>query len=319
MTPPYISIVVSSYKPGVRCINNSIRLKEIADNLKNDVEIIYLFNGSQGLNKKILDAITDNLSPCKNAKVIKYSENIGVGLAYQNLCEQASGKFIYCLADDDLISLNNAKKILSFLKKNYDIDLMHQLIDDETYTENHLFCGIHSKETSNYNSAFAYICHRYGALSGQVFSKAHFLEKKLDWKIPIYPWVGLAFEAYGKKIAIFDPVDRINVDPGPPAHKRFNDKVQRPYDYGFNERFAYRTGANLEVSAIFSYLTINWIGKIIKNINGVDADLAKKVSNSLRDSNNQGLFGIYQLSKFKLTYFSTTESFIGFWKWRTKR
>ena len=318
-TNPYISIIISCYRPSKKAIVNSRIIGEIAKEISNEIEVIYLFNGLDEPKAGTINAISDNLSAYGNCIIMSCSENIGVGPAYQKLCEKATGKYIYCLTDDDLLSLNNVKNTLNFLKQNKDIFIVHQLVNDPSYEESHLFCGVHEKSSRCYNTAFAYICFRYGCLPGSIFLRSLYSEKLRDWEGKIYPWPEIAFDAYGENIALFDPIERITIDKGVPAHERFNDRVTRGYDYGFNERFAHRLGSKMEVKAVYAYLLINWMARITLRINKVDKKLAKKVVCNLRGANDRRLVGFYYLFRFRLAFLSTLESLVGFWFWRSKR
>jgi len=292
---------------------------KIAKKLNHEIEIIYLFNGLDEGYADIRKSISYNLSAHDNCSVMSCSENVGVGPGYQRLCKKAKGKYIYCLTDNDQISFNNVKNTLDFLKKNKEISIMHQLVNDYYYEESQLFCGVHEVKSRSYNTAFAYLCFRYGSLPGIVFSRALFLKKPRNWEEKIYPWPEIAFDAYGENIALFDPIERITIDKGAPAHERFNDRVKRGYDYGFNERYAHRLGAKMEVKAVYAYLLLNWIARVTLRINKVDKNLAKKVVRTLRGPNDRRLVGFYYLFRFRLAFLSTLESLVGFWFWRSKR
>jgi hypothetical protein len=319
MTSPYISLIIACYQPSNNSILNSIQIGNFNEKIIKDIEVIYLFNGLDKSFEDTRNKISKNLLQYKNCKIISSENNLGVGLGYQTLCEKASGKYIYCLTDDDLISNSNIMNTLDFLKANNDVNIVHQLLDDKNYEESRLFCGIHNMTSKTYNSAFAYICFRYGALPGTIFLRSLFLKKNRNWKDKLYPWIELAFEAYGNKISIFDPIDRIIVDPGAPAHQRFNDRVKRDFDYGFNERFSYSLYAAQDVRSIYAYLTINWISKIIFTIKKTDKNLAKKVSKALIVSNRLNLALIYFLAPFRIGFILNPLSLLGFWKWRKKR
>ena len=319
MTNPFITLVISCYLPSEKSVENSRRLRRFSSLIEEELEVLYLFNGLTDAHKNIRNRISKNLCNYKNCKIISSKENLGVGLGYQKLCEAAVGKYIFCLTDDDLITPNNLINTIKFLKQNHDIEVAHQLLSDTNYNESQLHCGIHSLKSPNYDTAFAYLCFRYGALPGTIFSRSIFFNKQRNWKNKLYPWIEIAFEAFGKKIAIFDPIERIIIEPGAPAHKRFNDRVKRDYDYGFNERFSYGLKAKWEVKVVYIYLIINWISKIILTIGKIDKNLARKVSRSLRSPYHKRISFLYFLAPFRIGFFINTHSLLGFLIWRKKR
>ena len=314
MTDRFLSLIVSCYLPSETSVQVAQELSKILGSYPEELELVYLWNGITDEHAKIRHEITSCLGYHQNCKIIDRYENVGVGEGYKILCDEAVGRYIYCLTDDDLISLGNITEIIFLLRSNENIAVAHQLLDDENYRESIIFTEVFNTKSPEHHITLAYVGYRMGALPGTIFSKDIYDREERLWSKKLYPWIEIAFSSDVREYAIFNPENKIKVNPGAPVHLRFNDRVTRGFDYGYNERLKYIEHCHPTVKEVYQYLLIRWIGNIFRKLKNHDRELAYKMLDHIDlPIKNRFLAGL--IFSLKIEFLSSRETLQGGIKW----
>jgi len=281
-----ISICISCYRPTQKSVLNFRRVLDVLRLHKGLVECRYLINGTMGseCEEKILALSKKNNSPEMHLRELQ--ENIGIGAAYQLLAQNSICKYVMFTGDDDLVSVEHISESIDFLLQNNAVDIVHQFLDDQGYSENVAYSGLCDINHPLFRVFQAYLGYRFGALPGCIFRQS-LIGETIDWTGKLYPWVQLVFSKEVSVIGVQNLKNRITVDPGPPPSQRFNDKVVRGLDYGLNERLQYVCSENVLTASVYYFLLFGWFRKVNKLIEQRDTILAWKMRDAvkLRETN----------------------------------
>ena len=102
-------------------------LDSILPQLNDEIELIILDSASTDHTKKI---VQDKINKRSNVSYIYHDFKGGIDSDMNALINYSSGKYCWLLSADDVLKKNAIKKIMKFLKKDYDVILVEHTICD---------------------------------------------------------------------------------------------------------------------------------------------------------------------------------------------
>ncbi len=267
-----LSICIPTYNNPDILIENIVLIKKQLSKFQGDFEIVIGENFSNTENRnKILNISSASI------RFVLHESNIGFGYNLYKTMIEANGENILLLGDDDFPQGSLLTELIIYLNEKKDPKLFFLPLSTlPNYTQ------LDSK------SILPWVYMRSGSMMGLVFKKQSCVLDSSKFKQALYPQIDLAMQYvidHGFTAKSF--VDIISVGAGAPLVEKFNDKMQRPTDYGILERceIIFRLHSKSKIN----YLTacrclknlLHWAMNIYFNLERENKVLAKKYIQTL--------------------------------------
>jgi glycosyltransferase involved in cell wall biosynthesis len=277
-----LSICIPTYNNSEIIIENTNIIKKQLSQFEGSFEIIVGENFSNLENrKKIL-----NISSL-NTKIILHESNLGFGLNLFKTMIEAKGDYILLLGDDDLPQFGLLTELMKCLNKKKDSRLIILPLNIEFNTSN-----LKSK------SILPWVFMRSGSMMGLVFNRQSCSFDKSDFEHTLYPQVNLSMRYVIENGFFNNNFDNVIISGGAATiSEKFNDKMQRPLDYGVLERCEIifklysESKINLKIAFICIRKLFSWAINIYFDLKKENRILSKKYLKAL-------LLGFLKKKKF---------------------
>ena len=291
-----LSICIPTYNNPDILIENIVLIKKQLSKFQGDFEIVIGENFSNTENRnKILNISSVGI------KFVLHESNIGFGYNLYKTMIEASGENILLLGDDDFPQGSLLTELIIYLNEKKDPKLFFLPLSTLTNPTQ-----LESK------SILPWVYMRSGSMMGLVFKKQSCVFDSSKFKQALYPQIDLAMQYvtdHGFTTKSF--VDTIIMGEGDSLVEKFNDKMNRPIDFGVLERakIIFRLHSKAKIDSISAYqclsYLITWAMSIYFNIKIQNKVLAKKYIRSLffglLENKRYFIIIIYLLLKFFLS------------------
>ena len=268
-----LSICIPTYNNPDILIENIVLIKKQLSKFQGDFEIVIGENFSNTENRnKILNISSVGI------KFILHESNIGFGSNLYKTMIEANGENILLLGDDDFPQGSLLTELIIYLNEKKDPKLFFLPLST-----------IPNPTMPKSSSILPWVYMRSGSMMGLVFKKQSCVFDISKFKQVLYPQIDLAMQYvidHGFTTKSF--VDIIIVG-GVEAslEEKFNDKMQRPTDYGILERceiiFRLHSKSKIDYLTVCRCLKnlLHWAMNIYFNLERENKVLAKKYIQAL--------------------------------------
>lgn len=262
-----LSICIPTFNNPDVVVENVNKLTMQLSQFEGSFEIIIGENFSNLENrKKIL-----NIS-FPSTRIILHENNLGFGSNLYKTMMEANGDYILLLGDDDYPQFGLLTELMNYLDNKRDPRLLILPLNSGFDPSN-----LKSK------SILPWVFMRSGSMMGLVFNRKSYIFNNLKFEEKLYPQVDLAM-----RYVIDNGFVNINFNnfiimgEGLPINEKFNDKMQRPLDYGVLERceIIFRlyseTKINLKIAIKCLKKLFSWAINIYFDLKKKDVVLSKR-------------------------------------------
>ncbi len=163
MTQMLISFCIPTYNRAnylYKTVNHILKYKG------DEIEIVVSDNASSDNTEKLLMSITD-----PRVKYNRNKENFGFDINLLKCVEMARGKFLFFLADDDIIELKEIPWILETIKHNHDITQILGSIGDKRSGQNGIYFKLDDMKLSLGEESLSKLCFIKSYLGGTILKR----------------------------------------------------------------------------------------------------------------------------------------------------
>ncbi|QNG27884.1 glycosyltransferase family 2 protein [Synechococcus sp. HK01-R] len=222
-----LSIVIPVYENCEALKLNILSISQGLDESIDNVEFIISENFSTTHNRNQLKLF---LASIPQARLFCHSSNIGYARNLFTAISLAAGDYILLLGDDDRPSHSLLSSLIRYLPLKRDKSLLFLP-----------FKGLQSSSSpaNSFSKSFSWVSMRSGSMPGIVIHKKTLDMKNVSLDNCIYPQIEMALSAFvnfGLDHKVLD--GELACGSGLELESRFEDHMQRPLDFGVNERIS---------------------------------------------------------------------------------
>ncbi len=277
-----LSICIPTFNNPNVIVENVNKLKIQLSQFEGSFEIIIGENFSNLDNRK---KILNVSSP--NTKITLHERNLGFGSNLYKTMMEASGDYILLLGDDDFPQFGLLIELMNCLNKKKDPGLIILPLNT----------GFDSSNLK-YKSILPWVFMRSGSMMGLVFKRKNCIFDNLNFEKALYPQVDLSMRYVIDNGFVNIKFNNFIISgDGSPINEKFNDKMQRPLDYGVLERckIIFRLYSEKKINSKIVFLCLqklfSWAINIYFDLKNKDRILSKKYLKAI-------LFGFFNNKKY---------------------